>query len=556
MVSHPQNPTGLVPLAKLASMLESPESAACRALRDLHPDQSAVPQKAQLCLAAVKAFIEHFGSEAEVFVTRSTGRINLIGMHVDHRGGFVHPIAIKDVFFIVEPRDDDEVHICNADGDLFPPARFQMSRELPTHKIEDWDAWCHHEQDERKERADAGHWSNYVKSAVLYVQHIRTRDDGSFDPALRGMNMAVAGNVPLAAGLSSSSAIVVGTMEACVKVNRIAMTPMELVEACRLGEWYVGTRGGGGDHAAIKLGRKGHISKIGSFPLTVKAEPFPESYSIVLANSLVEARKQEGARDVFNERVASYVFGLRMLQLNFPQHAAKMEHLRDVSPRVLGVPEADIYRMVRSLPERTSRPQIVEALPHDRELVERTFRSHAEPAAGYRVRQVCLYGIAECLRSDVAGEMLEKGDVRAFGELINISHDGDRVTRLLDGKRAANDNSLPDAKLDGLIADAESGDPERVERARLWRQPGGYDVSTEEQDTLVDIARQTPGVVGAGLVGAGLGGSVIAIVEQQRAQAVVDAMARQYYGPRGLPEAAEVVQPEEGAGVLEITQEA
>ena len=78
-------------------------------------------------------------------------------------------------------------------------------------------------------------------------------------------------------------------------------------------------------------------------------------------------------------------------------------------------------------------------------------------------------------------------------------------------------------------------------------------MSCEEVDALVDIARATPGVAGAGLVGAGLGGSIVAVVEEQSAQAVIDHMTEQYYEPRGLPAAAQVVRPIGGAGILRLT---
>jgi hypothetical protein len=241
-----------------------------------------------------------------------------------------------------------------------------------------------------------------------------------------------------------------------------------------------------------------------------------------------------------------------MLRRNFPGLAPKMAHLRDVDPRPLGVSEAHIYGMLRTLPERSSRADILAALPDTRDEVERSFATHAEPSRGYGVRQVCMYGIAECIRSEMAGELLKAGGIEDFGELINIGHEGDRITRLINGKRFPNDNSLSDSRLDSLIADAESGDPERVERARLWRQPGGYDCSCEELDTLVDIARSVPGVLGARLVGAGLGGSIVVLVEERQARAVIDRLAEQYYTPRGQKPAAEIVKPVAGSGILDI----
>ena len=545
-----------MPARQLAAMLRDESSPAWRALRATHPDEPTTREAAGACLDAVDAFCAEFSDSAEVFVARSTGRINLMGMHVDHRGGYVNPIAIKDVFFVVQPRGDDQVRMCNADRALFPSSSFRISRELPSRKIEDWDAWTHQQLAVRRKLGTDGHWSNYVRAAVLYLQHVHTRADGSFEPVLSGMNMAVKGTVPIAAGLSSSSAMVVDAMEACARVNALSIEPLQMVEMCRLAEWYVGTRGGGGDHAAIKCGRKGHVLRVGSFPFSVDLAPFPEGFSVVLANSLVEARKQEGARDLYNERVASYELGLRMLRRSHPKLAPRMQHLRDVNPRTLGVSEADIYRIIRSLPESCTRAQVLAALPDEREQVERVFRTHAEPARGYRIRQVCAYGIAECIRSDTAGQMLRRGDVQGFGELINIGHEGDRVTRLTGGQRVPNDNGLPDARVDALVADAESGEAQRVERARLWRQPGGYDVSTPEQDTLVDVARGVPGVAGARLVGAGLGGSVIILVAERQADAVIAALAREYYEPRGLPLKAEVVKPVDGSGILDLSERA
>ncbi|MCK4849771.1 MAG: hypothetical protein KAT11_00395, partial [Phycisphaerae bacterium] len=476
----------MVSAQQLARMLDDRSSPMYRALGRLYADTSELPAKARLCLEAAEAFIREFGADHDVFVVRSTGRVNLMGMHVDHRGGFVNPMAIKEVFFVVQPREDDVVELRNAEPNLFGPTSFRISRELPKKRISDWDSWTQQELENRRRQGRTADWSNCVKAAVLYLQHLHTTAEGTFEPRLRGMNVAVKGNIPRAAGLSSSSAIVVGAMEACMKVNALEIRPLEMVEACRLAEWYVGTRGGGGDHAAIKFGQKNHILHIGSFPFSVTAEFFPDDYSIVLADSLVQARKQGNARDIFNERVASYVFGLLMLRRNFPNYAAKMEHLRDVNPRKLGLDEAGIYRMIRSLPLCCSRAEILAELPGQRDLIEQTFRTHAPPSEGYRIRQVCTYGITECIRSEMAGELIRKGDLKGFGELVNISHEGDRVSRLVEGKRLAHDNSISDAQLDGLIAACNSNDPVKVERSRLWRQPGGYNVSTKEQDALVD----------------------------------------------------------------------
>ncbi len=514
-------------------------------------DHEHVDLAVQACTRAVQAFAQSYGSDAKPIIVRSTGRVNLLGMHVDHRGGCVNPIAIKELFFVAEPREDDFVVMKDVATGKFPDEKFRIRECLPEQKIEDWDSWCHDEYEKRKDDPSVT-WSNYVRAAVLYLQHLRTGDDGTFDPPFRGMNVMVCGNIPRAVGLSTSSAVVVAAAEACIRINDLQIDPRELAEICGYAEWYVGTRGGSGDHAAITLARANSIAHLTSFPVSVTSLPFPQGYKVVLVNSMIEANKREGARDAFNERVASYALGFMVARDSFPQYAAKLEHLRDINPMTLEVDEAEVYRIIKSMPCVAARDEILRLLPGQANEVRQVFRSHTEPSGGYRIRQACVYGISECLRSEMAQERLETGDIEGFGELVSISHDGDRVTKVVDGKRVAVDNGYPDRKIDSLISDLSSGDAARAESARLWRQPGGYNVSVPEIDELVDIAMASTGVVGAGLVGAGLGGSIVAIVQEAHASGLIENLAQGYYRPRNLPIRAEVVVPVQGSGIFDV----
>jgi galactokinase len=471
---------------------------------------------------------------------------------------------------VVEPCDDDRVLAKNVESNQFPDEQFHISGCLPAgEKIRDWDAWCHDEFEKRRDDPSVS-WSNYVRAAVLYLQHPNTRDDGSFAPAIKGMNMMFYGNIPRAVGLGSSSALVMAVVEVVIRLNGLRIERAELVEHAGFAEWYVGTRGGCSDHAAIIFGKPDTILHITAFPTMVEVAVFPKGCSVVLVNSgieakkqagardafnscvLIEAKKQAGARNIFNSRVSTYIFGLMMLRKNFPEYADKLERLRDVNPERLGVEEVQIYRMVKSLPASVSRADILELLPGREQKIRRVFRSHDGPEQGYYVRQICLYGIAECIRADMVSQCLRTGDMKTFGKLMSISHDGDRVTKLVGGKRVPTDNSYPATRLDALISDLESGDPRRMSRARLWRQSGGYNVSLPEIDMLVDIAMATPGVLGAGLVGAGMGGSIVAVVEDKYVRQLIENMAEQYYRPRNLPVEAEIVTPVGGLCTIDV----
>jgi N-acetylgalactosamine kinase len=456
------------------------------------------------------------------------------------------------MWLVVEPRDDDMVLAKNVESNDFADEQFGISDCLPEgEKIKNWDTWCHDEYEKRRNDPSIT-WSNYIRAAVLYIQHLNTKDNGSFAPAIKGMNMMVYGNVPRAAGLSSSSALVMITVEAVIRINSLDIKPADFVEHWGFAEWYVGTRGGCSDHAAIIYGRHNTLLHIGAFPLSVEEAELPKGYCFVLANSNIKAKKQAGARDIFNSRVAGYIFGLILIRKNYPEYADKLERLRDVNPRRLGVDQSQIYRMIKSLPACAGRSDILRLLPEHEQKLHRVFRSHAEPEEGYLIRQVCLYGIAECIRAEMVPQCLRAGDIKKFGEIINISHDGDRVTRLVDGRRVPTDNSYSDERIEALINDLESGDAGHMSRAELWHQGGGYNVSLPEIDTLVDIALATEGVVGAGLVGAGMGGCIVVVVGDKHAPQLIENLAVKYYQPRNLPVTAEVITPVGGLCTLDV----
>jgi galactokinase len=77
-----------------------------------------------------------------------------------------------------------------------------------------------------------------------------------------------------------------------------------------------------------------------------------------------------------------------------------------------------------------------------------------------------------------------------------------------------------------------------------------YEVSSPELDALVDIARATPGVVGARLTGAGFGGCTINLVRHDAVETFRQAVLREYPVRTGLTPEVLVVTPSPGAGRL------
>ncbi len=100
------------------------------------------------------------------------------------------------------------------------------------------------------------------------------------------------------------------------------------------------------------------------------------------------------------------------------------------------------------------------------------------------------------------------------------------------------------------IAAFEAGDLETV--GRLFYASHAslrdlYEVSSPELDALVEIARATPGVIGARLTGAGFGGCTINLVRRDAVDALRDAVLREYPARTGLMPRVFAVEASAGA---------
>ena len=526
-------------VAAWLEMLHAPDNVILKRMQQIYGDQpELIETRIQQYGAALNEFSTLYDQDAEVVIIRSPARINLMGVHIEHRGGWVNYTAIgRDIVLIAERRDDDVVRLSNVDK-AFEPRSFRISEELPPEKRGDWLTYI--------EQAEIvpGDWVNYVKAAVLYLQDMQR------DRILKGLNVVVTGDIPQSAGLSSSSALVVASLEAALWANSLSLSPSEKVQAGGEGEWYVGTRGGAGDHAAMIFGKRHTIAHTRFFPLVVEPVPFPKGYQVVACNSLREARKAAGAKNIFNGRIAAYEIGLLLIKKRFPEYSERLDHLRDVNAEHLGVDEGRIYEILKAVPETITREEAKTELPEHAEKLDTLFSTHDAPEEGYAVRDVCLFGLAECDRGKVTAELLRTGRIEEFGRLMYRSHDGDRVVSWVDGKPIPWESRTTDAHLDRLIENTRSSDKARKESARLCFQPGSYRCSCEELDLLVDIAKEVPGVAGAGLTGGGLGGAVLVLVNEEHIEDLLAAMKQKYYDPKGLPLSTEICLPVEGAGLI------
>ncbi|MHB8903029.1 MAG: galactokinase, partial [Thermoguttaceae bacterium] len=510
---------------------------------DLHAE------KCRDLVKVLNCYGKQFGFDEKVCIVRAPGRINLMGRHVDHRGGWTNFLAIdRETIAVAGLRDDDTVQAVSAEPRRFSPVSFRVSELMGRFAWSDWVNFVNSEWVRDLIYREAGHWGNYLKAAMLRLQH------AYHDVMVRGMNVAVIGNVPVAAGLSSSSTLVVATLQAAIALNNFDLTSRQFIDMCGEGEWFVGSRGGAGDHAAIYLGQRGKIAHVGYLPFQLHdVFDAPRDYQVLVANSHIQAAKSSGARDQFNSRIAAYNLGLAVLKQRAPEYGPAIEHLRDVTPATLGCASSDIYRLLLRVPQIMTRQDFREILSREHQaLIENSFATHADPGR-YHPRGVLLFGIAEILRARRCVELLKEGEVEAFGRLMRVSHDGDRVSiRDQEGQIRALPDPCTDDYLRRLIDDLKSEDPRWVERAQLDRQAGYYACSTEEIDGMIDSLADVPGVAGAQIAGAGLGGCIMILARKDAVAEVRRTLDRGYYRPAELKPDVIPCIAVEGAGLVEF----
>jgi len=346
---------------------------------------------------------------------------------------------------------------------------------------------------------------------------------------LQGLDILVGGNIPVASGLSSSTALTVATALAISHVNGIDLELEHLVNLCAEAEWFVGTRGGHGDHAAMIFASPQTVNVFEFNPLRRIGEvPFPGDYTVLICHSGIAAHKSAEAQQTFNLRVACYHIALEWLNRAHQTRQWSCQSLRDLRPDALKVSLADFYRLIHSVPQNLSGEQVKQEFG---KVYQRFVSVQADSRRlAFPVRDVLMYGIAEMERSYRFVAALRDEDEVAIRRLMQISHDGDRISRRVNGETTPFRLHYDDQTMQDLIERAGKGDPS----AAPYLQPGRYACSTPELDTLVDIAMDTEGVIGAQMCGAGLGGSVMVLVHREQVQACAKRINELYYKPRNM----------------------
>ncbi len=415
--------------------------------------------------AAVAAYQQRFGVAPELVVC-APGRVNLIGEHTDYNGFPVLPAAI-DREIVVAAKLQHEARIDAVSSAESSPARCSLVEPL--------------------QPDPPGSWSNYLKAAVQVLLH--------YVPEPRGACLLVDASLPAGAGLSSSSALVVGTGVALLALHEQFPPRNELAEQFAAAERFVGTLSGGMDQAISLLAEPGTALRIDFFPLRTRVVPFPSGYRIAVCHSLVRAEKSGHARTAYNRRVWECTLGCRTLAMVLGK--GRRLPLTRLADACRYEPSWPLSRFVDALAEVVpSRPVSARELAHSLNVSLDELLPPGPPVVPpeeplpilARVRHV----FEEAERVDQAVEALVRGDVEALGRLMEASHASCRDY---------------------------------------------YEVSCEALEELVACARSA-GAIGPRLTGAGFGGATVQLIPEAAVDAFFATLDATFYRKR-LPPGAD-----------------
>lgn len=334
---------------------------------------------------ASAAFVESFGAQPTV-LAQAPSRVELLGNHTDYNGGLVLSVAI-DRFTVVagRPREGAVARVRSVN--------FEQSDEFNV---------------DSAERGEAGSWVRYVRGVVWALQQ-------AYGPMANAFDAAIAGDVPLGAGLSSSASLqaaVAAFLSRAVGASPLAeksdddQVLMSVAKVLQRSEnEFVGVASGLLDQFSVLFGRAGHALRLDCRSLAFERIPLVPAGSappaIVICDSKTSRRLADG---MYNQR------------------------------------REECERIVRFFQAQRG-PGVVESL---RDITLTDLQSHWEqvdPIGRLRARHV----LNENDRVLRGSELLRAGDLAGFGRLMCESHASSRDDFA---------NSSP--ALDALFAAAEA----------------------------------------------------------------------------------------------------
>jgi galactokinase len=289
------------------------------------------------------------------------GRVNLIGEHTDYNEGWVLPAAV-DRHVAIAGQGSREPFVTVYSTHHRGRARFPSQvGALLSDRVGRMPLWARFIRATLAELSRTGHWRNGM-----------------------GFTAAIAGDVPVGGGLSSSAALTVACATFALALRGEHMAPLDIARVCQRAEWRgAGVRVGIMDQAASVLGRakSAILLDCRSLDYTYVPVDLPATRLFIFDTGAPHTLASSG----YNERRAQCEDALRLLapMIIAAEPGRSVTALRDVT-------EGDLRAFGGRLPE----------------------------ILFTRARHV----VEENARTLAAADALRVGDVDRLGWLINASH--------------------------------------------------------------------------------------------------------------------------------------
>ncbi|SEL72772.1 galactokinase [Colwellia chukchiensis] len=227
-----------------------------------------------------QVFKQQFNYPAEI-ICHAPGRVNIIGDHTDYNDGFVLPAAINfGTTIAAAKRSDNVIRVFAQD----------CQQELNEFRLDEI------RFDEKQM------WSNYVRGTLKVLQKTY--------PSINGADIAVSGNVPQGAGLSSSASFEIAILKTFTELYQL---DLDGLLAAKMGQQaeneFVGCNCGIMDQLISAMGKQDHAMLLDCRDLRFEDALIPDGLSLFIVNSNVKRGLVDSAYNLRREQceqVAAY----------------------------------------------------------------------------------------------------------------------------------------------------------------------------------------------------------------------------------------------------------
>lgn len=350
-----------------------------------------------------RSFSTIFGYAPTHFI-QAPGRVNLIGEHTDYNDGFVLPCAINyQMVVAAAKRDDNTIRVIAVDyqNDVDEFSLDNTIEFLPNKM-----------------------WANYVRGVIHFLQ----KDNYSF----HGMDIAISGNVPQGAGLSSSAALEVAIGQTLKTLYQLPISQKEIaLNGQKAENQFVGCNCGIMDQLISACGEENHALLIDCRSLETSAVTMPENMVVMIINT----NKKRGLVDSeYNTRRQQCEEAARILNVTALRDAT----LEDLVAKKALMSEV-VYRRARHVITENGRTlDAAEALRHGdlTTLSQLMMQSHHSMRDDFEITVKEVDSLVEIVKSVIG----DRGGVRmtggGFGGCVVALVTPDLVDKVVDSVKA------------------------------------------------------------------------------------------------------------------------